>query len=77
LVTEADVLLAQEEQLAALEAARDITAECMGGKGDEMKRRVAMKRLEEADALLLDVRRGLVLQAAKILGATVKRGRRG
>jgi hypothetical protein len=75
LVTEADVLLAQEEQLAALEAARDITAQCMDGKGDEAKRRAAMKRLEEADALLLDVRRGLVVQAAKILGATVKRGR--
>jgi hypothetical protein len=52
-----------------------MTALCMEGKGSEEKRRAAMKALEEADAFVLEVRRGMVLQAAKILGATVKRGR--
>jgi hypothetical protein len=34
-----------------------------------------MIALEAADAFLLDLRRGMVLQAAKVLGGTVRRGR--
>jgi hypothetical protein len=74
-ITEADVNDALSAQLSALEHARDMTALCMEGKGSEEKRRAAMKALEAADAFVLEVRRGMVLQAAKILGATVKRGR--
>jgi hypothetical protein len=75
-ITEADILSAVEDQFAALEKARDVTAAYRDGKATDAQRIRAMIALEEADALLLDMRRAMILQAAKVLGATVRRGRR-
>jgi hypothetical protein len=74
-ITEADILSAVEDQFAALEKARDVTAAYRDGKATDAERKQAMIALEAADAFLLDLRRGMVLQAAKVLGGTVRRGR--
>lgn len=74
--TTADLEAAEDEQLAALEAARDAVVAAREGRISNAARIAAMRRLEEADAKVLDVKHHMVTEAARILGGKVIPGRR-
>ncbi len=72
MVTDADLRRAEDEQIAALEAARSAVADFRLGKINIHARRAAMEALERADAKLAELRAQRVREFAAAMNGKVE-----
>lgn len=67
-----DITKAMDEQLLALQEARDAVRGNRLGLVTNEERKRAMAKVEEADAKLRTLRYEMIRQAAEVLGATIE-----